>query len=266
MFIFILIYISIVTEAFHSFCADFPLSSMTSENRILWRCTNCKICECCGTAKEDDGNCLVYCECCDRAYHMLCVVPVLEEIPLGHWFCQFCVHCQKCEKIIKIENISHNDGSDVTICKIRSDSNDNNNNNNNGNNIQNIQNIENDNKEINDNNNDNNDNNYNNNNHHNTENNDNDDPKITEMNQESDIFNDFENNEVNRIKENCIEMETETSDEILIQNATKNGLEIADSEFHKNGKESAVHHENLSTENVQRSWGTCLTVCLNCEQ
>ena len=48
-------------EAFHSYCADLPLSTMTPAFRLTWRCTNCKLCEICGIATEDQGNCLVYC-------------------------------------------------------------------------------------------------------------------------------------------------------------------------------------------------------------
>ena len=48
-------------EAFHSYCADLPLSTMTPAFRLTWRCTNCKLCEICGVATEDHGNCLVYC-------------------------------------------------------------------------------------------------------------------------------------------------------------------------------------------------------------
>ena len=51
-------------EAFHSYCADLPLSTMTPAFRLTWRCTNCKLCEICGIATEDNGNCLVYCGKC----------------------------------------------------------------------------------------------------------------------------------------------------------------------------------------------------------
>ena len=51
-------------EAFHSYCADLPLSTMTPAFRLTWRCTNCKLCEICGIATEDHGNCLVYCGKC----------------------------------------------------------------------------------------------------------------------------------------------------------------------------------------------------------
>lgn len=77
---------------------------MTPENRLLWRCTNCKICEFCGAAKEEDGNCLVYCESCDRAFHMFCVVPKLKEIPIGHWYCKSCVNCTECYEKEKEED------------------------------------------------------------------------------------------------------------------------------------------------------------------
>jgi hypothetical protein len=68
-----------------------------STRRLLWRCTNCKICESCGGGSEEEGNSLLYCECCDRAYHMTCVSPIVETVPLGQWYCQACVCCDPCK-------------------------------------------------------------------------------------------------------------------------------------------------------------------------
>ena len=239
---------------------------MTSENRLLWRCTNCKICECCGTAKEDDGNCLVYCECCDQAYHMLCVVPILKEIPLGHWFCQSCVHCNKCthNEIDLIKNTILNDGSDIHIGDVRSNSNHTDNSNHN-NNIDNINN----NDTINDISNINDTSNINDNNDININENDKDNDNANELNKiknKSEICSDIKNNDMEKNEENSIDMNTDLTDKILSENATKDVLEITNSAIRKNGTELTNNNHNILMKNVQRSWGTCLSVCHYCEE
>ena len=61
-------------------------------------------------------------------------------------------------------------------------------------------------------------------------------------------------------------MNTDLTDKILSENATKDILEITDSAIRKNGKELAKNNHNLLIKNVQRSWGTCLSVCHYCEE
>jgi hypothetical protein len=41
-------------ESFHSFCVEIPLYTMKYENRINWRCSGCKICEICNSARKED--------------------------------------------------------------------------------------------------------------------------------------------------------------------------------------------------------------------
>ena len=50
--------------------------------------TACEVCE----RKEhtpgyDD---MLLCDACDAGYHMKCLQPPLEEVPLGDWFCRQC--------------------------------------------------------------------------------------------------------------------------------------------------------------------------------
>lgn len=92
-------------EAFHSFCANIPLGSMTEEARFHWRCNNCKICEVCHTATVEEEASLVFCDACDRAFHMNCLQPRLESTPSGSWICHHCCDChgvnnQKCINIL----------------------------------------------------------------------------------------------------------------------------------------------------------------------
>ncbi len=86
-------------ECLHSFCVDAPFASMSPEARLQWRCTNCKVCEICGTASDLDESTLVYCEECDRACHGTCMTPGLsneEAARLDSWVCSSCVKCENC--------------------------------------------------------------------------------------------------------------------------------------------------------------------------
>jgi len=53
-----------------------------------WQCVDCKKCIQCGTVEHDDE--LLFCDHCDRAYHLFCLKPPLSEPPAGEWFCQLC--------------------------------------------------------------------------------------------------------------------------------------------------------------------------------
>ncbi|KAF5341910.1 hypothetical protein D9611_001573 [Ephemerocybe angulata] len=54
-----------------------------------WRCIECKICELC-QEKGDDAR-LLFCDQCDRGWHMYCLVPPMPEAPDGTWVCPQCV-------------------------------------------------------------------------------------------------------------------------------------------------------------------------------
>ena len=116
--------------------ASLPLPTMDPLTRLSWRCVNCKICECCLAAhesSEQEAKTLLYCERCDRAYHLQvtttlplgdsshtwwlvvltppspthlcnmlngplqCLSPPLAAVPPGHFVCGLCVECTVCE-------------------------------------------------------------------------------------------------------------------------------------------------------------------------
>ncbi|OAX37996.1 hypothetical protein K503DRAFT_857010 [Rhizopogon vinicolor AM-OR11-026] len=53
-----------------------------------WKCTECKICEICQEKGDDER--ILFCDFCDRGWHMDCMQPPLEEAPPGTWHCPMC--------------------------------------------------------------------------------------------------------------------------------------------------------------------------------
>lgn len=81
-------------ECFHSYCLSVPVSNLSIDNLLYWRCTNCKICEVCGFASHAEEGSLLYCDGCDKAYHMYCLTPKLRAIQAeSKWYCGECVEC-----------------------------------------------------------------------------------------------------------------------------------------------------------------------------
>jgi hypothetical protein len=85
-------------ECFHSFCVSAPIATMKLEDRVCWRCPNCKVCELCGTGVETEANNLLFCENCDVSMHSQCLSPPVDAITnMTEWFCEKCVHCTFCK-------------------------------------------------------------------------------------------------------------------------------------------------------------------------
>jgi len=82
-------------EAYHSFCANVPIHSMTPSAVSNWRCANCKVCEITGAVPEDETM-LLYCEMCDRACDLTKLDPPLEAVPSGLFICGSCIDCKSC--------------------------------------------------------------------------------------------------------------------------------------------------------------------------
>lgn len=52
-----------------------------------WRCLDCTVCEGCG--RNADEAHLLLCDICDVSFHTYCLVPPLQEVPVGGWKCQW---------------------------------------------------------------------------------------------------------------------------------------------------------------------------------
>ncbi|XP_059631732.1 PHD finger protein EHD3-like [Cornus florida] len=81
-----------------------------------------KVCACrrCGE-KADGGDCLV-CDSCEEMYHVSCIEPAVEEIPLKNWYCSDCTakgidspheNCVACETLNATTSPINEVGDDV---------------------------------------------------------------------------------------------------------------------------------------------------------
>ncbi|KAI9201996.1 chromatin remodelling complex Rsc7/Swp82 subunit-domain-containing protein [Polychytrium aggregatum] len=61
-----------------------------------WHCSNCKMCTVCHEAGDEAQ--LLFCDTCDRGYHMYCLSPPLDGLPEGQWLCEQCALCISCSK------------------------------------------------------------------------------------------------------------------------------------------------------------------------
>ncbi|XP_048761214.1 histone acetyltransferase KAT6B-like isoform X3 [Ostrea edulis] len=53
-----------------------------------WQCIDCKTCTVC--LDSGDPDMMLFCDACDKGYHMNCHEPAIEEKPQGKWECQTC--------------------------------------------------------------------------------------------------------------------------------------------------------------------------------
>ncbi|KAI1285302.1 Zinc finger protein ubi-d4 [Halotydeus destructor] len=73
----------------HPTCLQFTPNMIASVKKYRWQCIECKSCGLCGTSDNDDQ--LLFCDDCDRGYHMYCLKPPLSEPPEGSWSCHLCI-------------------------------------------------------------------------------------------------------------------------------------------------------------------------------
>uniref|UniRef100_A0A8W8M3H4 PHD-type domain-containing protein n=2 Tax=Magallana gigas TaxID=29159 RepID=A0A8W8M3H4_MAGGI len=73
----------------HPTCLQFTANMIISVKKYPWQCIECKSCGLCGTSDNDDQ--LLFCDDCDRGYHMYCLNPPLSEPPEGNWSCHLCI-------------------------------------------------------------------------------------------------------------------------------------------------------------------------------
>ncbi|CAI2348343.1 unnamed protein product [Caenorhabditis sp. 36 PRJEB53466] len=72
----------------HPSCLNFNKNVTKIINRSGWQCLECKSCTICGTSENDDK--LLFCDDCDRGYHLYCLRPALEKAPDDEYSCRLC--------------------------------------------------------------------------------------------------------------------------------------------------------------------------------
>lgn len=76
-------------RAAHPSCVGFTSNMIISTKKYGWQCIECKSCTICGTSDNDDA--LLFCDDCDRGFHLYCLRPPLKAAPEGNWSCQLCM-------------------------------------------------------------------------------------------------------------------------------------------------------------------------------
>ncbi|CAL1585948.1 unnamed protein product [Knipowitschia caucasica] len=77
----------------HPSCLQFTENMMQAVRTYQWQCIECKSCSLCGTSENDDQ--LLFCDDCDRGYHMYCLKPPMTQPPEGSWSCHLCLDLLK---------------------------------------------------------------------------------------------------------------------------------------------------------------------------
>ncbi|TNM99211.1 hypothetical protein fugu_013775 [Takifugu bimaculatus] len=86
----------------HPTCLQFTPVMMAAVKTYRWQCIECKCCNVCGTSENDDQ--LLFCDDCDRGYHMYCLSPPMTEPPEGSWSCHLCLALLKDKASIYQQN------------------------------------------------------------------------------------------------------------------------------------------------------------------
>jgi len=89
----LLLHCSKCNQSSHPTCVGLSLELLSYVTSYDWECTDCKKCVTCLKAEDEDK--MLFCDLCDRGYHIYCVG--LSEIPSGRWHCGSCASCVSCE-------------------------------------------------------------------------------------------------------------------------------------------------------------------------
>lgn len=74
----------------HPSCMNYSpeLVHRITSDASAWQCIDCKACIICNDS--GDPSSLLFCDACDKGYHMQCHVPPLATMPIGKWVCYNC--------------------------------------------------------------------------------------------------------------------------------------------------------------------------------
>jgi hypothetical protein len=77
----------------HPSCMQYTEELAIRSRLAPWQCIDCKTCANC----EDSGDWdfMLFCDLCDKGYHMSCHIPPLDRKPNGKWVCTDCLQKEK---------------------------------------------------------------------------------------------------------------------------------------------------------------------------
>ncbi|XP_077600595.1 histone acetyltransferase KAT6A-like isoform X1 [Stigmatopora nigra] len=73
----------------HPSCLKFSPELTVRVKALWWQCIECKTCSSCQDQGKNADN-MLFCDSCDRGFHMECCDPPLTRMPKGMWICQIC--------------------------------------------------------------------------------------------------------------------------------------------------------------------------------
>uniref|UniRef100_T1IPY3 PHD-type domain-containing protein n=1 Tax=Strigamia maritima TaxID=126957 RepID=T1IPY3_STRMM len=76
----------------HPSCLDIARDMIPTIKSYAWQCIDCKNCTVCLDPYDEEK--IMFCDKCDRAYHIFCVG--LKTLPRGLWLCLTCGECRSC--------------------------------------------------------------------------------------------------------------------------------------------------------------------------
>lgn len=72
----------------HPSCMNYSITLAERSRLSPWQCIDCKTCHVC--SDSGDADTLLFCDACDKGYHMVCHQPPLFQKPSGKWVCYLC--------------------------------------------------------------------------------------------------------------------------------------------------------------------------------
>ncbi|XP_035256337.1 histone acetyltransferase KAT6B-like isoform X1 [Anguilla anguilla] len=73
----------------HPSCLKFSPELASNVQALRWQCIECKTCSSCQIQGKNADE-MLFCDSCDRGFHMECCDPPLDRMPKGTWNCQVC--------------------------------------------------------------------------------------------------------------------------------------------------------------------------------
>eukprot|EP00076_Gallus_gallus_P022418 XP_015143789.2 histone acetyltransferase KAT6B isoform X3 [Gallus gallus] len=83
----------------HPSCLKFCPELTSNVKALRWQCIECKTCSACRIQGKNADN-MLFCDSCDRGFHMECCDPPLSRMPKGMWICQVCRPKKKGRKLL----------------------------------------------------------------------------------------------------------------------------------------------------------------------